>query len=78
MDPKTWHIHQDPDTYYFSVIDIDGGWVKVTSYGITITSGDFKVIDQFTIYRSAGGCPDIFDRSVLNRDASQSPLGDAD
>ena len=78
VDPKTWHIHQDPDTYYFSVIDIDGGWVKVTSYGITITSGDFKVIDQFTIYRSAGGCPDIFDRSVLNRDASQSPLGDAD
>jgi hypothetical protein len=54
VDPKVWHIHQDKDTYYFSVIDIDGGLVKVTSYGYRVTltndkSGDFKVIDQFTI-----------------------------
>ena len=54
MDPKVWHIHQDKDTYYFSVIDIDGSLVKVTSYGYRVTlandkAGDFKVIDQFTI-----------------------------
>jgi len=48
-DPKSWHIHQNADTYYFSVIDIDGSQVKVTSYDYNTVVEGYKVADKFTI-----------------------------
>lgn len=50
VNPKRWHIHQDPNTYYFSVIDIHGSEVKVTSYGGNTEAEEYKEIDEFTIY----------------------------
>ena len=59
VDRSTWHVFNDfnaPNNYYFSVIDINGSKVNVTSYGvepIVYTDGDpvppFKVIDRFSI-----------------------------
>ena len=59
VDRNTWHVFNDFNAfnnYYFSVIDINGGSVTVTSYGvepIVTTDGDpvppFKVIDRFSI-----------------------------
>jgi hypothetical protein len=50
IDPaiKTaWNVYNDPKTYYFSVVDISGNTVKVTSYkGCT---GAYSVFDTFTI-----------------------------
>ncbi len=50
IDPavKTaWNICNDPQTYYFSVVDINGSTVKVTSYkGCT---GAYSLFDTFTI-----------------------------
>ncbi len=42
-----WNIHNDPKTYYFSVIDINGGTVTVKSYGGY--TGAYSLIDSFTI-----------------------------
>ncbi|MHB8067822.1 MAG: metallophosphoesterase family protein [Desulfobaccales bacterium] len=47
VDRSAWHVFNDADTYYFSVIDINGSNVKVTSYGGK--AAPYKVIDQFTI-----------------------------
>ena len=42
-----WNVHNDPKTYYFSVVDIAGSKVTVTSYsGYT---GAYTVFDTFTI-----------------------------
>jgi hypothetical protein len=61
VDRSTWHVFNDvnaPNNYYFSVIDIKGGKINVTSYGaepIVYTGGypypapPFKVIDSFSI-----------------------------
>ena len=44
-----WNVHNDAKTYYFSVIDINGGNVTVNSYsGYT---GAYSVFDTFTITR---------------------------
>ncbi len=51
VNPKLWHIHQHADIYYFSVIDIHGSQVNVTSCGGNTIAEDYKVIDKFTIYR---------------------------
>ncbi len=57
VNPKLWHVHQQAETYYFSVVDIDGNKAKVASYGInTLAQGDAeplpdKVVDKFTINR---------------------------
>ena len=52
IDPaiKTaWDVHNDPKTYYFSVIDISGNTVTVTSYsGYT---GAYSVFETFKITR---------------------------
>ena len=52
IDPAVkaaWNVHNDAKTYYFSVIDINGGNVTVNSYsGYT---GAYSVFDTFTITR---------------------------
>ena len=52
IDPAVkaaWNVHNDPKTYYFSVIDINGGTVTVNSYGGY--TGGYSLIDTFTITR---------------------------
>jgi 3',5'-cyclic AMP phosphodiesterase CpdA len=50
VDRSAWHVFNAAATYYFSVVDINGSIVKVTSYGGT--AAPYQVIDQFTIPRS--------------------------
>jgi len=46
---SAWNVHNDPKTYYFSVVDISGGMVTVNSYsGYT---GSYSVFDTFTVTR---------------------------
>ncbi len=52
IDPAVkvaWNVHNDAKTYYFSVIDINGGNVTVKSYGGY--TGSYSLIDSFTITR---------------------------
>lgn len=42
-----WHVFNDPDTYYFSVVDIDGKKVTVNSY--KGNTGDYTIFDSFTL-----------------------------
>jgi len=46
---RKWHVFNDDATYYFSVVDIKGNHVKVTSYGGE--SSPYQVIDHFKIFR---------------------------
>lgn len=48
VDPSLWHISQLPDTYYFSVVDIKGRQVTVTSY--SGNTGTYNVFDSFTLH----------------------------
>jgi hypothetical protein len=47
VDPALWHVFNAPDTYYFSVVDINGSLVTVNSY--SGNTGDYTVFDSFTI-----------------------------
>jgi hypothetical protein len=47
VDPTLWHVFNHADTYYFSVVDINGSNVKVTTYGGN--TGDYSVIDTFSV-----------------------------
>ncbi|MEI7896802.1 MAG: metallophosphoesterase [bacterium] len=50
VDPDfrtSWNVHNDPDTYYFSVVDITGNTVTVNSYSGNL--GAYSVFDTFTI-----------------------------
>jgi len=52
IDPaiKTaWNVHNDAHTYYFSVIDVNGGTVTVNSYGGSL--GTYSIMDTFTVTR---------------------------
>ena len=52
IDPAVkaaWNVHNNDKTYYFSVIDINGGTVTVKSYGGY--TGAYGMIDTFTITR---------------------------
>jgi hypothetical protein len=59
VDRNSWHVFNGanaPNDYYYSVIDINGSKVSVTSYGVEpIVTADgypappFKVIDRFSI-----------------------------
>jgi hypothetical protein len=51
MDPTLWHISQAANTYYFSVVDISGSQLTVTSY--SGNTGDYSVFDSFTINKNA-------------------------
>ena len=70
-DPKSWHIHQDQNTYYFSVVDIEGRCAKVTSYSYNTTTKAYGVADEFTI--SHNPFDDLLDQSVYNQDVLQYP-----
>ena len=73
VDPYAWHIHQDANTYYFSVIDIVGRCVKVTSYGYNTDTADFSVVDKFTIaHNDYYPFHDIFEQSEFNQDIFQN------
>jgi hypothetical protein len=50
VDPSikdSWNVHNNDSTFYFSVIDINGGTVTVKSYGGY--TGAYSLIDSFTI-----------------------------
>jgi hypothetical protein len=53
VDPALWHISQAADTYYFTVVDISGSRVTVTTY--QGNTGAYSVLDSFTINKSAAG-----------------------
>ena len=53
VNRKKWHVFNDDATYYFSVVDIKGNHVKVTSYGGI--SSPYQVIDHFSITRYGPG-----------------------
>jgi 3',5'-cyclic AMP phosphodiesterase CpdA len=46
-DPTLWHVANAADTYYFSVVDINGSTVKVTTY--SGNTGDYSVLDTFSV-----------------------------
>jgi hypothetical protein len=46
VDPTLWHISQAANTYYFSVVDINGCQVTVTSY--SGNTGVYTPFDSFT------------------------------
>ena len=48
VNPVLWHIKSDIKTYYFSVVDIDGGKVTVNSYKGDTKEKDYTVFDTFT------------------------------
>lgn len=50
-NPASWHISQAADTYYFSVVDINGSSVTVNSY--SGNTGAYSVFDSFTINKNA-------------------------
>ena len=52
IDPTVrieWNVHNDHKTYYFSVIDINGGTVTVKSYGGY--TGAYSLMDTFTVVK---------------------------
>ncbi len=58
-DPKVdriaWHIfdvHNAPDTYYFSVVDVNGANTTVNSYGYNSDTKAFSTIDTFSIQKN--------------------------
>jgi hypothetical protein len=46
-DAALWHVSNAPNTYYFSVVDINGSNVKVTTY--SGNTGDYSVLDSFSV-----------------------------
>ena len=51
VNPTLWHVSKAADSYYFSVVDISGSQVTVTSY--RGNTGSYKVFDSFTINKSS-------------------------
>lgn len=54
VDPTLWHVFNAlnaPNTYYFSVVDINGAQTTVNSYGGN--TGAYSIIDSFTIQKNA-------------------------
>lgn len=50
VDPALWHVSQAADTYYFTVVDISGSQVTVTTY--SGNTGAYTVFDSFTINKN--------------------------
>jgi len=50
VDPVQWNVHDNPNTYYFSVVDIRGSKVTVNSY--QGNTGAYTVFDTFTINKN--------------------------
>jgi len=55
VDATEWHVSNSADTYYFSVVDINGGSVKVSSYSGNTSASDYKVFDSFAIKKGSTG-----------------------
>ena len=55
-DAALWHVSNAANTYYFSVVDINGSNVKVTTYAGN--TGDYSVLDTFSVNR--GFLPENF------------------
>jgi hypothetical protein len=47
VDRSAWHVFNNDNTYYFSVVDINGGKVTVNSYGGQ--AAPYQLIDYFLI-----------------------------
>jgi hypothetical protein len=47
VNQTIWNVSNTANTYYFSVIDIDGSKVRVTSYGGQ--ASPYQIIDYFPI-----------------------------
>jgi len=53
VDPGLWHVFNAlnaPNTYYFSVVDINGAQTTVNSYGGN--TGAYSIIDSFRIQKN--------------------------
>lgn len=48
VDRSAWHVFNAANTYYFSVVDIKGRQVTVTSY--SGNTGTYNVFDSFTLH----------------------------
>jgi 3',5'-cyclic AMP phosphodiesterase CpdA len=46
-DVALWHVSNAADTYYFSVVDINGSNIQVTTY--SGNTGDYSVLDTFSV-----------------------------
>jgi hypothetical protein len=53
VDPTLWHISQAANTYYFTVVDISGSQLTVTSYSYNSITLAWNVFDSFTINKNA-------------------------
>jgi len=52
-----WHVYDADNTYYFSVVDINGSIVTVTSY--SGNTGDYNIVDSFTVPPSSTAVPNL-------------------
>jgi 3',5'-cyclic AMP phosphodiesterase CpdA len=50
VDPTLWHVSNAPHTYYFSVVDINGNQVTITS--LRGDTGVYEVFDNYTNVRT--------------------------
>lgn len=51
----SWNVYNartNPNTYYFSVVDINGSQTTVNSYGYRVDTGTNSIVDSFTIQKS--------------------------
>lgn len=53
VDPSLWHVSNTADTYYFTVVDISGSQVKVTTYGYNSITTVWNVSDSLVINKNA-------------------------
>jgi hypothetical protein len=53
VNPTQWHVLNAPNTYYFSVVDISGSQVTVTTYSYNSTTTAWDVCDSFTINKNS-------------------------
>ena len=59
VDKNLWHVANDPQTYYFTVVDIDGDRVTLTSY-----KGDTGDYVPFDVYPEVAGVPALSTWSI--------------
>ncbi len=59
VDPNLWHVANAADTYYFTVVDISGSQVKVTTYGYNSITTAWTVSDSMVSNKNAGSALDL-------------------
>jgi hypothetical protein len=55
VNPTLWNVHNADNTYYFSVVDINGSRVTVTTYSYNSITLAWNISDSFTINKNAAG-----------------------